>query len=358
MDFIVEWRNSRANILVILLLDKIASRFFKSRSLATGRLLATIVLFLVFESLELGILALAQRPLAPILWPSLVMACLGSLFFYSITWAHQFALDYMERIIRPGTLGKNAEGDLIGWIRTWANLRYQYIASVITIAIVLSYGYWNRVFLDIRDLVVFISLLSWGAGQGFYWGLATPFLTVKIGQHLDEVETDPIYPSRSPLLKMLSQQLLVFAVWIAGLITLFIVFAFLMAPQMRTGSSLYVVIATLISYAVSGWTFIFSQYNLSRIVRRIKEDTLRQIQTEINKTFQSLSKLEKSDFERLEKLMELHKTISERANTLIDVSTLRTFIASLLTPTFATLVGIVDWSGLLQKIVSFIPLRP
>lgn len=140
----------------------------------------------------------------------------------------------------------------------------------------------------------------------------------------------------------LSKILLLFAAWIAVLITLAVVFIFLMQPHIREYGILYALGAVVVGYMSSAWTFVYSQINLSQIVRRIKENTLLQIQNEINKLYQSLSKLEKPDFERLNSLMELHSTISKRPNSLVDLSTLRTFLGSLLTPTLVTIIGLVD----------------
>ena len=267
--------------------------------------------------------------------------------------AHQNALKLWEATIQPTSFSKTTEMHLINWLKTSANLRYQILTSIITIALILSYAFVFNVFLNVWDAIIFVSLMAMGGGQGFYWAFATPLMTTVLLQSpISDFANDPLYPSRSPILIALSKMLLLFAAWIAVLVTLVIVFLFLAEPQFRENGTVYVLIAVGVSYISSAWTFVYSQFNLSQIVRRIKENTLFQIQNEINKLYQLLGKLEKSDFDRLNSLMELHNTINKRPNSLIDLSTIRSFLGSLLTPSLATAAGLINWRDLFQRLTS------
>lgn len=352
MEFVNEWRKSRQNILVILILDGIALRFFKNASLMAGRRLATIAIFCIVEILQLIILAILQRPIQLILSASLVNACIVALCFYSITSAHQYALELWESTLQTASLAKGAQTRLINWLRTWANIRYQIIASIICVIVVVIYLLALKVVVNPLDAIVFGTLMALGGGQGFYWGIATPLMTSQLHKSsLNEFAHDPIYPSRSPVLLALSKMLLVFASWIAILITSVIVFTFFMQPQIELR---YALVAVAIGYISSIWTFVYSQFKLSQIVRKIKENTLFEIQSEIHKIYQVITKSEKADFEHLKCLMELHDTISKRPNSLVDLSTFRAFLGSFLTPTLATLAGIA-WPIIIQRLTSFIP---
>ncbi|MBM4423512.1 MAG: hypothetical protein FJ030_08990 [Chloroflexi bacterium] len=182
MDFIAEWRKSRANILTILILDKIANRLFKHFGLNTGRVFATGILFLGFEVAQLAIMAIVQRPVWPVLGASLIIACITSLCFYSIASAHQYGLELWEAALREASFSKRTETRLVNWLMGWANLRHQLIASIVCVAVILGYALIFDVFFISWDAIVFVSLMALGGGQGFYWGIATPLMTTHLCQ--------------------------------------------------------------------------------------------------------------------------------------------------------------------------------
>lgn len=356
MELPIEWRKSRENVLVILILDKIAARLFKKYSLSTGRILGTVFLFLLFEFIQIITMLIAKRPIEPVLWASLMVSCITCLCFFSIASCHQYALELWETNIQTTSFRGTTEMLLINWLKTSANLRYQILASIILVISTLSYSLIFHIFVNQWDAIIFVSLIAMGGAQGLYWGITTPLMTTILSKTpVSDFENDPLYPSRSPILMALSKMLIVFATWIAFLTTLIIIFMLFVQPQFQGNGTVYLLILIGVSYLVCTWTFVYPQFNLSQIIRQIKENTLFQIQSEINQIYQSLHKLDQPAFERLKNLMELHEIVSKRSNTLVDLSTFQIFVGSFFTPTLAAIIGVIDWHNLLQKIFPNFP---
>lgn len=354
MDFLVEWRKSKENVLVILILDKIANRLFKNYDLNSGRILATVLLFILFEIVQIVIMVLARRPVSMLFTASLTVSAITALCFFSIASSHQYALELWENILQQKSLGNKPQTLLISWLKKSANLPYQIFASTILTIVILWYAFFFDILMNPWDVIIYFPLVAMGGAQGLYWGVTTPLMTAILRRTpIFDFAHDPIYPSRSSILTTLSKMLLRFAAWIGVLATLVIIFAILAKPLFSQNGIAYFLVPVGIGYIASGWTFLNSQFNLSHLVRKIKENTLSQIQHEANKLYLELERLEKSDFERFNSLMDLHSTMQKRPNSIIDTSTMSSLLSSLLPPIVVTALGIVDWNNLFQMLYSW-----
>jgi hypothetical protein len=360
VEFLKEWRTATARIPAIILLDGIAVRLPGKRrvkdDVATRRRLAAILLFVVLELAQLVLMILVSRPVKPVIGPTIVTSFITSLCAYAVAYCHQYVLDEWQAVAEAGLVSEETQSCFLSWIQTWTNLLYQLLACATVVIILVGYALLFDVFINKWDAIAMVSLMALGGGQGFYWGIVTPLLTEQLRRvPPNQLEHDFLYPSMSPLLRKLSRMLLVFAGWIAMMFTFVVVFLLMMRSELRENASIYAWLAVSIGYVVSGWIFGYSQFNLSRIVSQFRENTLIKLQNEINKTFKSLESMKQQDFERLQALMAIHDVVTKTSKTVLDFSTLRTFLLSSLSPTVAAIIGLIDWNRFLKGLAEALP---
>ncbi len=361
MEFTKEFRECRKRILCNIVLDKFVGWPFKRFDNGARRILALGFLFLIFETIELLVLVIIREPIPPVFVASLIAALIASLSIYVVSWCYQYTLEQTEAAISISALDKIVDNRSADWLRKRVNPWTQILTSVVLIilAVLAVYVIEGKVDFPFESNVatfVALSLVVFGMGQGGYWAIVAPLMTRKLAQgDVPEIGIYSLYLSKTPILVAVSKVLSVFAIWDAVMVTLCLIGLFVLRPDFGRGSILYLIALVLGGYLVTSWTFLYPQFNLARVVERVKENTLLQIQLESNRLYKRLGKLENADFERLKHLMELHESVNRGPNTVISLSGLRSFFGSLIGPTIVAILGVWDWDSMLQKLTSILP---
>ncbi|NQT79227.1 MAG: hypothetical protein HQ555_02390 [Candidatus Aminicenantes bacterium] len=358
MALIKEYREYGKKVLCNIVLDKLASRPFKRFEAKKRRILGLCLIFLFFESIQLLAFVIIQYPILTVFITSLAASLIATLSIYVINWGYYFAYKQLEAVIDVTKITRNVEKRMIDWgrkvINPWAQLFTSLLLTILIIFAIylieknigLPFNY------NIPILIEFGLVVFW-IGQGVYWAIVAPLITSELKQFdALEINIDPIYPSKSLSLVVVSRALSIFAIWDAVMITLCLIGLFLLKPDFSSGGIFYVLMLIFAGYLVTFWTFLYPQFSLIKIVRREKNNTLFQIQHVSNSIYKKIDKLGNSDLERLKYLMELHENIRKSPNTVISFSGLQFFIGSLIVPTIVAILGVLNWESLMKKLIS------
>jgi len=109
MNFLAEWDLARTRVLCPLVLDKVASLFFRKRNISNAKYYALVVLFLLFEGFQLLTMIIANRPITPVLGVSFVVSTIGTLCIYAISWAHSYTRSEIEFALSRSPISEDAE---------------------------------------------------------------------------------------------------------------------------------------------------------------------------------------------------------------------------------------------------------
>jgi hypothetical protein len=333
---------------------------FKSLETGIRRFLSLILLFLLFEIVEVVILLIIHQPIHPFKLSTLCGAFVPSLAIYVISWCHKYTIEQLEAVFMLAPPSQNVQHRLIVWLKNSVNLWAQLFTSIIaTVVVILAlYIIKDKVGLPFKTNVptytfIVAGIVTFCMGQGAYWALVSPFVTKALRNvDISDIQAYPLNPSKTPLIVALSRILSVYAIWDAIMVTLCLIGLFALRPDFSSGGIFYVLALVFMGYLVTSWTYFYPRYNLTKIVQHTKESTLLRIQNEIKKLYGTLDKLEKINFERLQNLMELHETVSKVPSTIVSLPGLQSFIGSLMTPTVIAIVGLLDWKSILQDIIA------
>ncbi|GAI82120.1 unnamed protein product, partial [marine sediment metagenome] len=103
-----------------------------------------------------------------------------------------------------------------------------------------------------------------------------------------------------------------------------------------------IIVIVIIGYIITSWTFLFPQYNLSKIISKHKKLNLTKISSEIKRIYNNdLEKIKDDNIVRLTNLINLYSSINNQPGTMIDFSGLKLFIGSLMAPTIVAIIGVL-----------------
>lgn len=343
MELIKELRECGKRVLSTIVLDKLGEIYFKRFSIGIRRVLSAGMLFIIFEIIELFILILIHEPLQPVFISTLLSALAATMSLYSVCWCYQYTVDQTVASIRKSSIGNNVENRLIDQLRKLTNLRNQILASIVSTILVLSILYVIELKIGLSfncntsASFVTIGIASLGMGQGGYWAIVLPLLTKVLRDgDISEIVKNPLYPEKTPYLIAVSKMYSVYAMWDSFMVTLCLIGLFALGFRFDRGSFLNPIFLIILGYIITSWTFLYPQYNIAKIVKHSREDTLLQIEHESQILYKKIDKLENSDFERLKLLMELHKNVSKGS---IVITGLWSYISSMVTPTLVAVLS-------------------
>ncbi len=355
MEIVGVFQSSREKILCNLILDKLVWPFGKASS-SLKRIIGCTTLFLICFLVVVAVLWIANQPAKISLINAVIVALISSLSFYVISWNYDYILDQVREAVSSSPLGNNLDGKLSSWVKKAVNPWSQLTGSLISILIIAAV---LHLIVDERELSVehlakftAILIVVFSMGQGGYWAIVSPLFTKELSRDtvFDDLNIDPLHPSRTPILVSASKFLSVASLTDALMVTLCLISLFVIRPRFGKGNLTYPVVMVLSGYLLTTWNFLLPQWNLARIIQRAKMNTLNEISLEANKLYSRLESLSSSEFERLEHLMKFYDDVSNGPNTMINFVALRSLIGSLLTPTVVAIIGIVDWKALLQRL--------
>jgi hypothetical protein len=365
MELLESLRSHRNTILCCLVTDKIATSLTKKLSNRTRRIIASILIWIILFTFEMIVMALLGNSPAIIFLPTLIASLIPSLSIFIISWSYSFIYKNLEQAIKINAIGINLERELVEWWEKCANLRRQLFTSLVfvLIAIIIIIAFFisgnfpvlevlNHRFQGLFEVILYTVVIIFWGGQGIYWGWMLPNITKVINKNpLSEMQIYNVNPTKSPLLAAVSNSFSFLALEITAMITLCIVGVFTLQPDINQ-KFIFSISILLLGYIVSSWTFFYTQFYLSTIVKLAKKATTIRIQQEIESLYNNLSKIKSSDLKKLENLLQLQDFVSKTPNSFVSISAWRNFIGSLLAPTLITLIGLLDWNSLLQSIGS------
>ena len=338
MDLIKEARKTEHKILANIILERITFWVHEPLESNSRKILALAILFGLFETIILFTLILTHEFISVFVLASIIASLIGSLSFFVINWCWYYTFKKFENF-NTIKIGHD--------LKTWGlsssaratNPLFQVIASIaaplffdsIMFVIERNIGLpfrWNF------SMYVSLSVALIGMGQGGYWAIVVPLFFNHLEQvNPQEIDLDPLQPARTPLLVAGSTVLSTFTILDALMVSLFLLFFISLHPDFSKNSLYYSFGIVLFSYMVTAWTFLFPQVCLSRFVKRAKASTLQRIKEFQNRTYNDFDSLDNKGLERLNRLSSLYESVDKTPNTLLDFSSIRTFVSSVLVPT-------------------------
>jgi hypothetical protein len=354
MEIVKTFQKSRDKIFCNIILDKFVIGPFKGVNPNLKRIIACVTLFLFCFSLIRLALFIARQPSKASLAIALITASISSLSFYLISWNYSYIVNQVSEALSATQLGEDLDGNLSAWVKAAVNPWSQFVGSLVSViaVTVILFFIVDRTKLSSAHFAKFFALLLvvFSMGQGAYWAIVSPLFTKELSNgSLSDLDVDPLFPTRTPILIAASKFLSVAAMTDAFMVTLCLVSLFIVRPSFSKGSNIYPFIIVLVGYLLTTWNFLYPQFNLARIIQQAKKNTLNKIRSEANNLYSRFEKLSSSEFERLEQIMKLYDTISKGPDTMINLLAFRSFIGSILAPTIAGILGVIDWKSLLQR---------
>ncbi len=133
-----------------------------------------------------------------------------------------------------------------------------------------------------------------------------------------------------------------YAIWAAIIVSLCIISLLFLVTENNENYRLYIILIVIMGYIISSWTFLFPQYNFSKIILKHKKMNLAKISLEIKRIYNNdLEKIKDNNIVRLANLTTLYSAIKNQPITMINFSGLKLFIGSLITPTIVAIIGIL-----------------
>jgi hypothetical protein len=349
MKSLYKYFNFENKILANIILYKLFGWPFKKYKINTKRIYSFFLFFFVILTIESLIFKLLKvnidKTLLVLLFSSSLIGCLS---FYVISWAYQYTYLKLKEMGNIPSISERLNKQMLTWVKKITMLWKQLLFSIITITLslyIINYTSFKLILPFQNNIATNIafSFEIFGLSHGVYWAILTPIST-RIIRFSDFSETifHPIYPNKNTILFQLSKNLSMFAILDAIIVTLCIISSLFLDIENSENYKLYIILIVIQGYIITSWTFLFPQYNLSKIISKHKKMNLTKISSEIKRIYNNdLEKIKDDNIVRLANLTTLYSVIKNQPITMIDFSGLKLFIGSLITPTIVAIIGIL-----------------
>lgn len=345
LKFINEFEKCEPKIFTNYILVKVVGKVYKKLPIKFRLFLSFLNLFLIFFLIEIITLLLFNIQIRTHIWPAIFGSFVGSFAFFVVSWCYYYSLTKIKNSLTIKSFGPSIDEKICDWIRKTVSIKYQVLFSVLFCCFIIS----TLIIIELTirlpftfDLFLICTVLvvAFGMGQGGYWAILSPFVIVSFKKaNISDINGYPINPSKTLHFELLSKLLSTFAIWDAIMVSLCLVGVFLLEPNLNSGGLYYILAIILLGYLITFWTFVFPQINLSAIVSRIKQNTLSEIQKEINRLYSMLQNSEYNDLDKINQLTGLYKHVYSNPNSMFNFSAVRSLIFSLVTPTVVGILG-------------------
>jgi len=354
MKSLYKYFNFENKILANIILYKLFGWPFKKYKINTKRICSFFLFFFVILAIESLIFKLLKvnidKTLFILLFSSSLIGCFS---FYIISCAYQSTYLKLKEIGNIPSISERLNKQMLTWIKKVTMLWKQLLFSIITITLslfIINYTSFKLILPFQNNIATNISFSFeiFGLSHGAYWAILAPISTRIIRfSNVSEIIVHPIYPNKTPILCKLSENLSMYAILDAIILTLCIISLLFLGIENYT---LYIILIVIIGYIITSWTFLFPQYNLFKIITKHKKLNLTKISSEIKRIYNNdLEKIKDDNIVRLANLTTLYSAIKNQPSTMIDFSGLKLFVGSLITPTIVAINGIL-FSQYLKKI--------
>ena len=349
MKSLYKYFNFENKILANIILYKLFGWPFKKYKINTKRIYSFFLFFFVILTIESLIFKLLKvnidKTLLVLLFSSSLIGCLS---FYVISWAYQSTYLKLKEMGNIPSISERLNKQMLTWVKKITMLWKQLLFSIITITLslyIINYTSFKLILPFQNNIATNIafSFEIFGLSHGVYWAILTPIST-RIIRFSDFSETifHPIYPNKNPILFQLSKNLSMFAILDAIIVTLCIISSLFLDIENSENYKLYIILIVIQGYIITSWTFLFPQYNLSKIISKHKKMNLTKISSEIKRIYNNdLEKIKDDNIVRLANLTTLYSVIKNQPITMIDFSGLKLFIGSLMAPTIVAIIGVL-----------------
>lgn len=349
MKSLYKYFNFENIILANIILYKLFGWPFKKYKINTKRICSFFLFFFVILAIESLIFKLLKvnidKTLFALLFSSSLIGCFS---FYVISWAYQFTFLKLKEMGNIPSISERLNKQIFTWEKKVTMLWKQLLFSIIAIALslfIINYTNFKLIFPFQNNIATNIafSFEIFGLSHGVYWAILAPIVTrVLRFSNASEIIVHPIYPNKTPLLCQLSESLSMYAILDAIIVSLCIISLLFLVTENSENYKLYIILIVIIGYIISSWTFLFPQYNFSKIILKHKKMNLTKISSEIERIYNNdLEKIRGDNILRLANLTTLYSAIKNQPITMINFSGLKLFIGSLITPTIVAIIGIL-----------------
>jgi len=349
MESLNKFYNCENKILANIILYKLFGWPFKKYKINTKRICSFFLFFVIIMAIESLIFKLLTVNIDVTLFIFLFSSSLiGCFSFYIISWAYQFTYLKIKEIDNIPSITERLDEQMVTWLKgitvLWKQLLFSIIAIIFSLFII-NYTSFKLILPFQNNIATNIafSFEIFGLSHGVYWAILTPISTRIIRfSNVSEIIVHPIYPNKTPILCELSENLSMYAILDAIIVTLCIISSLFLDIENSENYKLYIIVIVIIGYIITSWTFLFPQYNLSKIISKHKKLNLTKISSEIKRIYNNdLEKIKDDNIVRLTNLINLYSSINNQPGTMIDFSGLKLFIGSLMAPTIVAIIGVL-----------------
>jgi hypothetical protein len=301
----------------------------------------TILLAAAFIALSVGFVALLATALSgtPVHGNLLhVTGCslLGGVALAVIALAYEVAVPKVRSMVN--VVGGDGYHPLSIWMQQHFRPTEQIVISVLfgVAAVLTGIEIFPGAF---HTVGTSISVFFAGAsiGGGWYCAMVIPTAAKVIGRHPPRLF--PLNPADTPEIQMIADVFRNCALGVAVVCTTLTV-AFSYAEPMKDAKPTFATIVwVVLSWAVTTYSFGYPYYWLSKPVADERRRQLRSLDVAMKPLTQDVSKLSESDFDKLQRFLDLRSFVSSSSASLISHRTVVEYVSSLILPVVAFIAG-------------------
>jgi len=215
----------------------------------------------------------------------------------------------MREVLPLSGLGsRQVDSQFREWLRDVTNPYWQLLASggIVAVVVSLTYVFRDNIVLGYEHNAA--TFLGWGLAlfwlaQGGYWAVIATFATRFFATvESESISASPVYPSGSPVLRLVSHLISIYLRWVAAVLTIALGFFFAAHPELDSAGSLGLAAMMFSIYGITTWIFVYSQLNLRKAILRARERILEVLVGELDSLGRQLLTLETCDLERFRAL--------------------------------------------------------
>lgn len=357
LNFIETLKASRQKVLACVLLDWIGDIFFRRRERNTQYIGSAFVIFLFEIFLLIVVGLIGKAPVISIIVPLLLASLITSIGLLVHTWS----FDYSVEMLGP-SLGEivdrseKAKENIYSWLKNVPGLRLQvflsFIGAIVAVFLLVTINSSPLAPFPIYiPYFIAIGFSGFSLTQGAFWCLFSPSSINQLYKlNSEELLVSRLNPSQTPCIISMSRVLSNYSADFGITMTLCVLTVIALKPSTNLVTIWGVMLFFFLGYFISSFTFLYSQYLLSVIIRREKDQSIHQLIAELNKYWKKLDVLDKESFENMKNINQLITEIEVTRNTAIDLTSLRSYIGSLIVPILTYLGGNINWVEVIKRV--------
>ena len=353
IDLSREFEASRGRVVACVLLDFVRRRLPTRLQRHLGAELSALIVFVSTAAILALVTLLGRDDLRLIAAPLALAAGTVAAGLYSVHWIFEYTIRELDRSFDNQLTSGSAKRMISRWLRAATNVRAQVITiSIIVCAVNAAIAAASR--MAIRPFPIYassyvaISLAAVALGQGVYWAFVVP-TSVHVLARLPgrELGVFPLNPSRTPCLVGYSRLMSVYALSSAAMSTMSLLTCIALRPAWNSIAGWSMIALLGFGYLVTTYVFAYPHVVLAGVVRREKFTLVCELQRQIARLWAEAASTD-AQWDAIRRLGAVVAELQGTRYSVVNFAAMRSYAASLATPTIALIAGRVDWAPVLH----------